>query len=122
MDVLLTTPEVIPWWNNVENKPELFGIVLLLVLILAVSPSFPRHLSSELLKTTKTTKWTTGWNTVYTNTVEKYDKKIAPKQKGRKPDDMPTRQTNTQFFSCEEVEKEALFDIEICKLILISLG
>ena len=94
LDVLLTT---------------LMGLVLLLVLMLAMSPSpaDSLKLSSRLIYSADTEmKWPkTQWNSFYENSTEKYGPKITSKQKGKTPSEAPVRRTEGDRVTEEESER-----------------
>ena len=98
LDLLLTTAESFTWWDIKEDRPELMGLVLLLVLMLGMSPSsgVPIELSDRLIHAeNQLLEWPkTMWNSYYESSEEKYSKKVTVKRKGKKPSEYPERRTH----------------------------
>lgn len=88
LDLLLTTIKSFTWWDTKEDKPQLIGLVLLIVLILGTSPSshVQLELSDRLIHAeNQLLEWPkTMWNSYYESSEEKYAKIITAKRKGKK--------------------------------------
>ena len=99
LDLVLTTAEAIKFWNTNDNKPQLTGLVLLIILMLGMSsPSeVPLELTNSLiLAEHKRLEWPkTMWKSYYESNREKYGKKITANRKGKQPTQVPERITHS---------------------------